>query len=92
MGRPGERYGGNEGLTMHPRFLADRAEAAQRRIEAAAVALGGDPERVAVFDRDPPTRTMLRLEAVADLLEEVAAKKSAEAPPEPAAAGKGRGR
>jgi hypothetical protein len=56
---------------MHPRILAEREQAAQGRIEAAAMALGGNAETIAPFDRDPQTRVLLRLEAVADLLERV---------------------
>lgn len=72
---------------MHPRHLAERTQAAQQRIEAAASALGakhGAPANVSVYDRDPATRALLRQEAVADLLEALAEGGKREVPqPDP---------
>lgn len=64
---------------MHPRVLGQRRESAQMRAVAAAQALAAAAgldttmaARLAVYERDPETRQMLRLEAVADLLEALA--------------------
>ena len=64
---------------MHPRVLDARRGAAQERAVRAAKALaeahgldGQLAASLAVYDRDPDTRAVMRAEAVADLLEALA--------------------
>ena len=74
---------------MHPRFLTQRNDAAQATIEGAAQTLAqrlGLPDEallpIRVTDRDPEVQAMLRREAVAALLTQVAEVSAPPAPPE----------
>lgn len=69
---------------MHPRVLASRAGEAQSRTQAAAEKLAAAhgleaslTAALAVYDRDPDTRAVMRQEAVADLLEALVEKQEA---------------
>src|SRR5687767_12664707 len=76
---------------MHPSVLAKRRGEAETRTQAAAQALatrfGLDAEQaaaLAVYDRDPDTRQVMRLEAVADLLEGLVEKTGRQEDAQPA--------